>query len=162
MYSNNHGLCSISSVQLLSRVWLFVTPWITAGQASLSITNTQSLLKLMPIESVMPSSHLILCSPLLILPPIRPSIRVFSSESILCMRWPKYWSFSFSIGRSNEHPGLIFFRMDWLDLLAVCSIVVYIYGKKPTYKWADTVQINAAPWLIILICIYWVIFATQV
>ena len=108
-----------SSVQLLSRVRLFATPWITACQASLSITNSQSLLKLMPIEPVMPSSHLILCHPLLLLPPIPPSIRVFSNESNLRMRWPKYWSFSFSISPSNEHPGLISFRMDWLDLLAV-------------------------------------------
>ena len=96
-----------------------VTPWITAHQASLSILNSRNLLKLMPIESVMPSSHLILCHPLLLLPPISPSIRVFSSESTLCMRWPKYWSFSFSISPSNEHPGLISFRMNWLDLLAV-------------------------------------------
>ena len=103
----------------LSRVRLFATPWITARQASLSITNSQSLLKLMPIESVMPSSHLILCHPLLLLPLIPPSIRFFSNESTLYMRWPKYWSFSFSISPSNEHPGLISFRMDWLDLLAV-------------------------------------------
>jgi len=95
------------------------TPWITAHQASLSITNSRSSLKLMSIELVMPSSHLILCRPLLLLPPIPPSIRVFSNESTLCMRWPKYWSFSFSISPSNEHPGLISFRMDWLDLLAV-------------------------------------------
>ena len=108
-----------SSVQSLSGVWLFATPWITARQASLSITNSWSLLKLMPIESVMPSSHLILCHPLLLLPPIPPSIRVFSNESTLHMRWPKDWSFSFSISPSNEHPGLISFRMDWLDLLAV-------------------------------------------
>ena len=108
-----------SSVQLLSRVWIFATPWITAHQASLSITNTQSSLRLMSIESVMPSSHLILCHPLLLLPPIPPSIRVFSNESTLRMRWPKSWSFSFSISPSNEHPGLISFRMDWLDLLAV-------------------------------------------
>ena len=108
-----------SSVQLLSCVWLFVTPWTTARQASLSITNSRSLLKLMPIESMMPSSHLILCRPLLLLPPILPSIRVFSTETTLRMRWPKYWSFSFSISPSNEHPGLISFRMDWLDLLAV-------------------------------------------
>ena len=104
--------CLFSSVQSLSRVRLFVTPWIAARQASLSITNSRSLLKLMPIESVMPSSHLILCRPLLLLPLIPPSIRVFSSESTLCMRWPKYWSFSFSISPSNEHPGLISFRMD--------------------------------------------------
>ena len=101
-----------SSVQLLSRVRLFATPWITARQASLSITNSQSSLKLMSIESVMPSSHLILCCPLLLLPPIPPSIRVFSNASALHMRWPKYWSFSFSIRPSNEHPGLISFRMD--------------------------------------------------
>ena len=108
-----------SSVQLLSRVRLFATPWIAARQASLSITNSQSPPKLTSIESVMPSSHLILCCPLLLRPRIPPSIRVFSNESTLCMRWPKYWSFSFSISPSNEHPGLISFRMDWLDLLAV-------------------------------------------
>ena len=108
-----------SSVQSLSRVWLFATPWITAGQASLSITNSWSSLKLMSIESVMPSSHLILCRPLLHLPPIPPSIRVFSIESTLRIRWPKYWSFSFSISPSNEYPGLISFRMDWLEILAV-------------------------------------------
>ena len=108
-----------SSVQLLSRVWLFVTPWIATHQASLSITNSQSLPKLMSIESVVPSSHLILCHPLLLLPLIPPSIMVFSNESTLYMRWPKYWSFSFSIIPSNEHPGLISFRVDWLDLLAI-------------------------------------------
>ena len=107
------------SVQSPSRVWLFATPWITALQASLSITNSGSLPKPMSIESVMPSSHLILCRPLLLLPQILPSSRVFSNESTLRMRWPKYWSFSFSIRPSNEHPGLISFRMDWLDLLAV-------------------------------------------
>ena len=107
------------SVQSLSRVGLFATPWITALQASLSITNSRSLLKLMSIELVMPSRHLILCRPLLLLPPIPPSIRVFSNESALCMRSPKYWSFSFNISPSNEHPGLISYRMDWLDLLAV-------------------------------------------
>ena len=112
-----------SSVQLLSCVRLFVTPWSAAHQASLSITDSRSLLKLMSIESVMPSSHLILCHPLLLLPPIPPSIRVFSSESTLHMRWPKYWSFSFSISPSNQHPGLISFRMDWLDLLAVQGIL---------------------------------------
>ena len=109
----------ISSVQLLSRIQLFATPWIAACQASLSITNSWSLPKLKSIESVMPFSHLILCRPLLLLLPIPPSIRVFSNESTLCMRWPKYWSFSFSISPSNEQPGLISFRMDWLDLLAV-------------------------------------------
>ena len=110
---------SVSSVQSLSRVRLFATPWITARQASLSISNSWSLLKLMSIKSVMPSSHLILCHPLLLLPPIPPSIRVFSNELTLLIRWPKYWSFSFSISPSNGHPGLISFRMNWLDLLAV-------------------------------------------
>ena len=108
-----------SWVQSLSRVWLFATPWITAHQASLSITNFRSLFKLMSIKSVIPFSHLILCCPLLLLPPIPPSIRVFSNESTLHMRWPKAWSFSFSIIPSKKHPGLISFRMDWLDLLAV-------------------------------------------
>ena len=106
-----------SSVQSLSRVWLFVTPWIAARQASLSITISRSSLRLTSIGSVMPSSHLILCHPLLLLPPVLPSIRVFSNESTLHMRWPKYWSFSFSIIPSKEHPRLISFRMDWLDLL---------------------------------------------
>ena len=108
-----------SSVQSLSRVQLFATPWIIACQASLSITNSQSSLRLKSIESVMPSSHLILWRPLLLLPPMPPSIRVFSNESVLRRRWPKYWSFSFSIIPSKEIPGLISFRMDWLDLLAV-------------------------------------------
>ena len=112
-------LVQFSSVQSLSHVWLFVTPWIASRQASLSITISWSSLKLTSIESVMPSSHLILCHPLFLLPPIPPSIRVFSNESTLHMRWPKYWSFSFSIIPSKEIPGLIFFRMDWLDLLAV-------------------------------------------
>ena len=109
----------LSSVQSLSHVWLFSTPWIAACQTPLSITNSQSLLKLMPIESVMPSSHLILCHPLLLRPPNPPSIRVFSNQPTLCMRWAKYWSFSFSISPSSEHPGLISLGMDWLDLLAV-------------------------------------------
>ena len=107
------------SVQSLSRVRLFATLWTAAHQASLSITNSQSSPKLMSTESVMPSSHLILCCPLLLLPSDFPSIRVFSNESALCMRWPKCWSFSFNISPSNEHPGLISFRIDWLDLLAV-------------------------------------------
>ena len=107
------------SVQSLSHVQLFATPWTAAHQASLSITNSQSLLKLMSIKSVMPSNHLILCRPLLLLPPIPPSIRVFSNESVLRVRWPKYWSFNFSISPSNEYLGLISFRMDWLDLLAI-------------------------------------------
>ena len=108
-----------SSVHLLSRVQFFATTWTATRQASMSITNSRSSLKLTSIESMMPSSHLILCRPLLLLPTIPPSIRVFSNESTLRMRWPKYRSFSFSISSSNEHPGLIFFRMDWLDLLAV-------------------------------------------
>ena len=108
-FSSVHFSCSAVSDS--------ATPWIAARQASLSITICPSSLKLMSIESVMPSSHLILCHPLLLLPPIPPSIRVFSNESTLCMRWPKYWSFSFNISSSNEHPGLISFRMDWLDLL---------------------------------------------
>ena len=117
-FSHAH-LKLFSSVQSLSRVWLFETPWITAHQASLSITNSRSLPKLKSIESVMPSNHLILYRPLLLLPSIFPSIRVFSNESALRIRWPKYWSFSFNISPSNEHSGLISFRMDWLDLLAV-------------------------------------------
>ena len=108
-----------SSVQKLSRIRLFATPWTAAHQASLSITNSRSLLKLMSIELVMPSNHLILCHPLLLPPPIFPSITVFSNESVLRIRWPKYWSFSFSISPSNEYSGLISFRVDWLDLLAV-------------------------------------------
>ena len=111
-----------STVQSVSHVQLFVTPWTTAHQASLSITNSWRLLKLMIIESVMPSNHLILCCPLLP-PSIFPSIRVFSNESVLCIRWPKYWNFSFSTSYSNEHPGLISFRMDWLDLLVVQGIL---------------------------------------
>ena len=114
------GLCQgFSPVQSLSRVRLFAAPWTAARQASLSVTNSQSLLKLMSIESLMPSNHFILCRPLLLLPSIFPSIRVFSGESALRIRWSKYWSFSFSISPSNEYSGLISFRMDWLDLLAV-------------------------------------------
>ena len=109
----------VSSVQSLSHVQLFVTPWTAACQASLSISKTQSLLKLMSFESVMKTSHLILCHPLLLLPSICPSIWIFSCELALCIRWPKYWSFSFNISPSNEHPGLISFRMDWLDVLEV-------------------------------------------
>ena len=126
------------SVQRLSRVRLFATPWIAAHQASLSITNSRSLLKLMSIESVMPCSQLILCHPLLLLPPIPPSIRVFSNESALHMRWPKYWSFSFSISSSSEHPGLISFRIDWLDLLAVQGTLKSLlqhHSSKPSILW---------------------------
>jgi len=113
------ALSQFSPVQSLSRVRPFATPWTTAHQASLSITNSWSLLKLMSIESVMPSNHLILCHPLLLPPSVFPIIRVFSNKSVLHMRWPQYWSFSFSISPSNEYLGLISFRMDWLDLLAV-------------------------------------------
>ena len=129
----------ICSVQF-SRVWLFVTPWIAACQASLSITDSRSLLRLVSNKSVMPSSHLILCHPLLLLPPIPPSIRVFSNESTLLMRWPKYWSFSFSISPSNEHPGLISFRMDWLDLLAVPGTLKNLlqhHGSKASILWCS-------------------------
>ena len=114
-----NNLANFSSVQSLNHVWLFVTPWTAARQASLSITNSRSLPKLMSIVSVMPYRHLIFCGPLLLLPSIFPSIRVFFNEPALRIRWPKYWSFSFSISPSNEHPGLISLRMDWLDLLAV-------------------------------------------
>ena len=112
-------MVQFSSVQSLSHVQLFATPWITAYQATLSITNSRSSPRLMSTKSVMPSSHLILCHPLLLLPPVPPNIRVFSNESTVCMRWLKYWSFSFNISPSSEHPVLISFRMDWLDLLAV-------------------------------------------
>ena len=118
LFEHSLAIIQLSSVQSLSCVWLFVTPWIAACQASLSITISWSSLKLTSIRSVMPSSRLILCRPLLLLPSITPSIRVFSNESTLCMRWPKYWSFSFRIIPSKEHPGLISFRMDWLDLFA--------------------------------------------
>ena len=123
LYSSYLGHHS-PSVQLLSRVQLFATPWTAARQASLSITNSWSSLRLTSIESVMPSSHLILCRPLFLLPPMPPSIRVFSNESTLRMRWPKYWSFSFSISPSKEHPGVSSFRMDWLDLLAFTLDVI--------------------------------------
>ena len=123
-----------SSVQSLSRVWLFATPWISARQASLSITNSRSLPKLTSIESVMPSSHLILYRPLLFLLPIPPSVRVFSNESTNRMRWLKYWSFSFSISPSNEHPARISFKMDWLDLLAVQGTLKSLLKKHHSSK----------------------------
>ena len=129
-----------SSVQSLSHVQLFATPWIAVRQASLSITNSRSSLKLTSIESVMPSSHLILCRPLL-LPPIPPSIRVFSNESALRMRWPKYWSFSFSVSPSNEHPVLISFRMDWLDIIAVQGTpksLLQHHSSKASILWRST------------------------
>ena len=135
IYAREYSV-QFSSVQSLSRVRLFATPWIAARQASLSITNSWSSLRLMPIESVMPSSHLILCHPLLLLPLIPPSIRVFSNESTLPMRWPKYWSFSFSIIPSKEIPGLI--RMDWLDLLAVQGTLKSLlqhYSSKASILW---------------------------
>ena len=137
-----------SSVQSLSCVQLFATPWTAARQASLSITNSRSSLKLMSIESVMPSSHLILCRPLLLLPPIPPSIRVFSNESALHIRWPKYWSFSFNISPSNEHSGLISFRMDWLDLLVVqgsLKSLLQHHSSKASILWCSaffTVQLS--------------------
>ena len=138
--SNSEGMVSspttqvrVSSVQLLSHVQLFAAPWTAAHQASLSITNYHSLLKLMSIESVIPSNHLILCHPLLLLTSIFPSIRVFSKESVLRIRWLKYWSFSFSISPSSEYSGLIYFRMDWLDLLAIegtlKSLLQHHYSK---------------------------------
>ena len=138
----------LSSVQSLSRVWLFATPCIAARQASLSITNSQSSLRLTSIESVMPSSHLILCGPLLLLLPVPPSIKVFSSESTLCMRWPKYWSFSFYFSPSKEHPGLISFRMDWLDILAVqrtLKSLLQYHSSKASILWRSaffTVQLS--------------------
>ena len=135
--------CISHSVQLLSRVRLFVAPWTTACQASLSITNSRSLPKFMSIESVMPSNYLILCHPLLP-PSIFPSIRVFSNESALHIRWPKYWSFSFSISPSNEHPGLISFRMDWLDLLAVQGTLKSLlrhHSSKASVLWCSAFHI---------------------
>ena len=131
-----------SAVQLLSRVRLFATPWIAACQASLSITNSRGLPKLMSIESVMPPSHLIPCCPLLLLPPILPSIRVFSNESTLHMRWPKYWSFSFSTSPSSEHPGLNSFRMDCLDLLAgqgTLKSLLQHHSSKASILWCSAV-----------------------
>ena len=127
------------SVQLLSRVRLFATPWTAARQASLSITHSQSLLKLMSIELVMPSSHLILCRPPLPLPSIFPSIRVFSNESVLCIRWPEYWSFSFSISSSSEYSGLISFRMDWLDLAVQGTLksLLQHHSSKASILWCS-------------------------
>ena len=138
LFFSYNWLRCFSSVQSLSCVRLFVTPWTAAHQASLSITNSCSLPKPMSIESVMPSSHLILCCPLLLLPSIFPSIRVFSNESTLRMRWPKYWSFS--ISPSNEHPGLISFRIDWLDLLAVQGTLKSLFqhhSSKASVLWCS-------------------------
>ena len=128
-------IVSFSSVQSLSCVRIFATPWTAACKASLSITNSRSPPKAMSIESVMPSNHLILCCPLLLLPQIPPSIRVFSNETTLLMRWPKYWSFSFSISLSNEYPGLISFRMDWLDLLAVQGTLKSLLQHHSSKAW---------------------------
>ena len=133
-----------TSIQSLSHVWLFATPWTAAHQAFLSITNPWSLLKRMSIEAVMPSNHLILCHCLLLLPLIFPSIRVFSKESVLCIRWPKYWSFSFRISPSSEYSGLISFRMDWLDLLAVQGTFKRIFqhhSSKASILWYSAVFI---------------------
>ena len=140
--------CQFSSVQSFSCVWLFVTPWTAAHQASLSITISQSLLKFMSIELVMPSSHLILCHPLLLLPSIPPSIRVFSKESTLCIKWPKDWSFSFCISPSNEYSGLISFKIDWMHLLAVQGTLKSLlqhHSSKASILWHSaffTVQLS--------------------
>ena len=128
-------IIQFSSVQLLNHVRVFATPWIAARQAPLSITNSQSSLRLTSIELVMPSSHLILCHPLLLLPPIPPSIRVFSNESTLCMRWPKYWSFIFSIIPSKEHPGLISFRMDWRSVGQLEGKIMERWKSCTTFKY---------------------------
>ena len=144
MRSPGFSSVHVSSFQSLNHVQLFVTPWTAARQASLSITNSQSLLKLMSIELVMPSNHFILCHPLLLLPLIFPSIRDFSNESILCIRWPKYWSFSFSISHSNEYSGLISFRMDSLDLLAVQRILkclLQYHSSKASILWCSALFI---------------------
>ena len=143
----DNNIPQFSSVQSLSHVWLFETPWTTAHQASLSNTNSQSLPKLMSIESVMPSSHLIFCRCLLLLPSIFHSIRVFSNESALHIMWPKYWSFSFNISPSNEHSELIFFRMDWLDLLAVQGTLKSLlqhHSSKPSILWRSAFFIVTA------------------
>ena len=151
---NQHSVSMFSSVPLLSRFRLSVTPWTAARQASLSITNSQSLFKLMSIELVMPSNHLFLCHPLLLLTSIFPSIRVFSNESTLLIRWRKDWSFSFSISPSNEHPGLISFRMDWLDFLAVQGTLKRLlqhHSSKAAIVWRSaffTVQLSHP-------CNYW-------
>ena len=139
---HTYSICiQFSSVQSLSSVWLFATPWATACQASLSITNSRSLPKLMSIELVMPSSHLILCHPLLLLLSVFPSIMIFSNESVLPIRWPEYWSFGFNISPSNEHSRLISFRMDWLDLLAVQGTLKSLlqhHSSKASIHWHTT------------------------
>ena len=130
---------------MLSHVWLFATPWIAARQASLSITISQSSLKFTSVELVMPSSHLILCRPLFLLPPMPPSIRIFSNESTLHVRWPKYWSFSFSSIPSKEHPGLISFRMDWLDLRAVQMIYLGNSKKQLSLRFLENFVLSTLP-----------------
>ena len=143
----NHGTHSVSSVQLLSCVWLFATPWNAACQASLAITNSQSLLKLTSIDSVMPSNHLILCHPLLLLPSIFPSIRDFSKESILHIRWPKYWSFSFNISPCSEYSGLISFRTDflrrwWSETVLCGEVRTLLYSGSEVIKWKSQVTLD--------------------
>ena len=145
----NPTISWFSSVQLLSRVQLFATPWTAACQASLSITNSQRLLKLMSFESVTPSNHLILCRPFLLLPSIFPSIRIFSNESVLRIRWPEYWNFSFSISPSNEYSGLISFRMDWLDLHAVQGTLKSLLQHHSS---------KASGYIFLLMCC-WILFA---
>ena len=180
VYFSKWRTLQFSSVQSLSHVQLFVTPWTAACQASLSITNSWSSLKLMSIESVVPSSHLILCRPLLLLPSNFSSIRVFSNESALHIRWPKYWSFRFNISPSNEHPGLISFRMDWLDLLAVqgtlkkllqhhtskasillCSAFFIVQLSHPDMTTGKTISLTRWTFvgkvmsLLLICCLYW-------
>ena len=135
-------MLAFSSIQSRSCVWLFMTPWTTACQATLSITNSRSLLKLMSIESVMPSNHLVLCRPLLLLALVFPSIRVFSNESVLCIRWPKYRSFSFSISPPSEYSGLISFRIDWFDLLAVQGTDSEEASPTPQFKSISSLVLN--------------------
>ena len=138
-----------SSDQLLSHVWHFAATWTAARQASLSITNSRRLFKLMSTESVMPSNHLILCHPLLLLPSIFPSIRVFSNESVLQIRWPKYWSFSFRLSPSNEYSGLVSFRMDWFDLLAVrgtLKSVLQHHSSKTSILWCSAKYSTDSMW----------------
>ena len=143
-------LTRFSSVQSLSHVWLFATPWTAVCQASLSFTISQSLQKLMSIESMMPSNHLIICYPICLLPSVFPSIMVFSNESVLHIRWPKYWIYSFSISPTNEYSGLISFRMDWLDLLAVQGALKSLLHQLPQ----RTQQISWVPpsWIILSNC----------
>ena len=150
-YSANSTKASLDlvAVQVLSGVQLFVTPWTAACQASLSFTFSQNLLKLMPIESMMPSNHLILCCPLLLLPSIIFNIRVFSSEMALCIRWPKYWSFNFSISPSNKYSGLISFRIDWFDLLAVQGTLKSLpqHHNWKAYHWIEGTWKSFFKWL---------------